>query len=69
VKTSNLTMNNLNLIGVFIVLNLEYFMYTYYMATLVYNESIVFIYVSMNVDNFCNLCPAGQFGSIEYEIK
>jgi hypothetical protein len=39
------------------------------MVTVVYVKSIVFMYASIFVDIFYILWPAGQFGSMEFEIK
>jgi hypothetical protein len=37
--------------------------------TVMYVKSIVFMYVSMYFDIFYILWPAGQIGSMEFEIK
>jgi hypothetical protein len=56
-------------ICLFIVLSLKYFMYRFYMVTVVYVKSTVFMYVSMYFDLFYILRPADRVGSSELEIK
>jgi hypothetical protein len=44
-------------------------MYMFHIVTVVYFKSIIFIYASMYFDMFYILWPAGQVGSVEFQIK
>jgi hypothetical protein len=45
----NVTMINFSLICLFIVLRLEYFIYRFYVMTVVYVKSIVYIYIHIYI--------------------
>jgi hypothetical protein len=59
-------MINCNSICLFIVLSLKYFMYN---AIWRMQCELYVVYVSMYFDMFYSLWPAGQIGSMEFEIN